>query len=347
MADTPTILVVDDDADALEILTARLENEGYSVETASDGVAALEKMHDKLPDLVLLDRQMPRLDGLAALKRIKSEFDRFVPTILVTAHGDVRDVVEGLDLGADEYIAKPFDHSALVARVRAMLRLKTLHDEIADLNTSLERRVAKQVDEIQRVSRLKRFLAPQVAEAILRSPDAETALKSHRRDVAVLFCDLRGFTAFAETAEPDDLMELLAAYHGVVGRVAFEHGGTLERFAGDGAMIIFNDPVPLENYRRRAVETAFDLVCGISQLVTNNGVVPGIGVGIAAGPATLGRIGFSERLDYAADRACHQSCVSTERTRSPLSSSCRRSDSRCGRPHRGGHLVGANPIKGV
>lgn len=297
------ILVVDDEPDAREILTARLRSEGYLVTAAADGHEALEVIEVESPDLVLLDLVMPRIDGLETLSRIKAREDGFLPTILVTARSDAEDVVKGLELGADEYIVKPFDHAALVARVRAMLRLKALHDEIAELNASLERRVQRQVDEIQRVSRLKRFLAPQVAEAILASPDATTALESHRREVAVLICDIRGFTAFAEASPPGELMSFLHDYHDVVGRAVFAHGGTIERFAGDAVLAIFNDPIEMADYKARAIMLGLDLVTETRKLISERkgARTPlGVGVGIAAGPATLGRIGFSERLDYAA-----------------------------------------------
>jgi class 3 adenylate cyclase len=200
-------------------------------------------------------------------------------------------------------LVKPVDHTALVARVRAMLRLKVLYEQIAELNATLERRVSRQVEEIQRISRLKRFLAPQVAAAVLASEDGESALESHRRDVAVLFCDIRDFTAFAETSTPDELMALLAEYHEIVGSLAFARGGTLERFTGDAVMVFFNDPVEVPDYHKRAVELAIDLVAGTQTLFAkrrNGGTELGIGIGVASGSAILGQIGYSERLDYAA-----------------------------------------------
>src|ERR1700676_86572 len=199
----PRILVVDDTPENLEIMTMRLQRHGYDIVTAVDGEDALDKVRAMQPDLVLLDIMMPKLDGIALTKRLKADTSLpFIPIVLLTAKADANDVVAGLDAGGDDYLTKPVDHGPLVARVRSMLRIKELHDEVqkktqelAALNCTLEARVATQVEEIERVSRLKRFLAPQLAEMIVSSRD-EGILQSHRRDIAVLFCDLRGFTAF-------------------------------------------------------------------------------------------------------------------------------------------------------
>jgi class 3 adenylate cyclase len=227
----------------------------------------------------------------------------------LTARTDTQDVVAGLDAGADEYLTKPIDHNALLARVRAMLRIKELQDEVsrqsAELalwNSRLEARVDEQVAEIERMSRLKRFLSPQVAE-VVASEAGEAALKSHRRDITVLFCDLRGFTAFAETSEPEDVMRVLGEYHAAVGERIFHHEGTLERFAGDGIMVFFNDPVPCADHCLRAVRLGIDVrnrVAGLSAQWQKNGFRLQLGIGIASGYATLGQIGFDKRLDYAA-----------------------------------------------
>src|ERR1700694_5868904 len=174
-------------------------------------------------------------------------------------------MVEVLDAGGHPYLSKPVDHGPLVARVRSMLRIKELHDEVqkktqelASLNGTLEERVAEQVGEIERVSRLKRFLAPQVAEMIVSSRD-EGMLQTHRRDIAVLFCDLRGFTAFAETAEPEEVMGLLREYHGALGPLVHRYEGTLDRFQGDGLMVFFNDPLPCPDPAQRAARLALSM----------------------------------------------------------------------------------------
>ena len=204
------IVVADDSPASLDILKTRLASQGYDVVTATDGQEALDAVLSHRPDLILLDVMMPRLDGFEVCRRLKADPTLpFIPIILVTAKDDTRDIVAGLDSGADEYLTKPVDHAALTARVRSILRTKALHDtveeqaaQLAEWNRALERRVAEQLEEIQRISRLKRFLSPQVAELVLSS-GGERLLESHRRDVVVVFGDLRGFTAFAEAADPD------------------------------------------------------------------------------------------------------------------------------------------------
>ncbi len=310
MNPAPRVLVVDDVEDNRAIVRARLESQGFAVETADDGEAALAAVAARAPDLILLDVMMPKLDGIETVKRLKADGSLpFIPVILLTAKSDTKDVVAGLEAGADEYLTKPFDHGALLARVRAMLRIKLLQDqvarqarELAEWNQKLEERVAAQVGEIERMARLKRFLSPQVAE-IVASEAGESALASHRREITVLFCDLRGFTAFAETSEPEDVMQVLGEYHNAVGELIYQHQGTLERFAGDGIMVFFNDPVPCVDHCERAVRLGVgirDEVSELAQRWLKRGFKLGIGTGIAAGYATLGRIGFDKRYDYAA-----------------------------------------------
>jgi DNA-binding response OmpR family regulator len=202
MRDPARILVVDDVADNVEILRMRLASLGYEVVVAEDGEQALAKVRDLLPDLILLDIMMPKIDGLEVVRRLKADPSLpFIPVILVTAKAGPKDVVAGLDAGGDDYLTKPIDHGALVARVRAMLRIKALHDEVQALNHGLEAKVQAQVEELERVGRLRRFLAPQLAQAIVSAGD-EKMLDNHRREIVALFCDLRGFTGFAETAGP-------------------------------------------------------------------------------------------------------------------------------------------------
>jgi class 3 adenylate cyclase len=218
-------------------------------------------------------------------------------------------VVAGLDMGGDEYLTKPVDQAALVARVRSILRTKELHDtvseqarELALWNSKLEERVASQLAEIERMDRLRRFLSPQIARLVISSGD-EKVLESHRREITVVFCDLRGFTAFAETAEPEEVMHVLREYHDTLGRLIHKHEATLERFAGDAIMVWFNDPLPCPNPSERAVRMAVEMRGRVGELLgkwRKHGHELGFGVGIAQGYATLGRIGFEGRFDYAA-----------------------------------------------
>jgi len=310
MHDPPRILIVDDNEANRDILDARLKVHGYDLLQAGDGEEALEAARQHLPDLILLDVMMPKLDGFEVCRRLKGDTSLpFMPIILVTAKADSADVVAGLDAGADEYLTKPIDQQALVARVRSVLRIKALHDEVqaqaADLatwNRTLEQRVADQVAEIERVGRLKRFLAPQIAELVISSGDGRM-LESHRRDISVVFCDLRGFTAFAETAEPEEVMTVLREYHAALGTIVQVFEGTLERFTGDGVMVLFNDPLPCPDPPRRALRMAVEMrrcVGDLSIKWRKYGHDLGFGIGIAHGYATLGRIGSEERLDYTA-----------------------------------------------
>ena len=185
--------------------------------------------------------------------------------ILVTAKASPKDVVAGLDAGGDDYLTKPIDHGALVARVRAMLRIKALHDEVQALNQGLEAKVRDQVEELERVGRLRRFLAPQLAQAIVSAGD-DKMLENHRREVVAVFCDLRGFTSFSETAEPEDIMAVLAEYHGAVGPLIRKYEGTLDRFTGDGMMVFFNDPLPCPDAPERAARLAIEMRDAVAAL---------------------------------------------------------------------------------
>jgi class 3 adenylate cyclase len=311
----PRILAVDDLPTNLEILRVRLEAQGYEVITAVDGEDALARARELEPDLILLDIMMPKLDGISVLKQLKQDADRFVPVILVTAKADTRDVVNGLEAGADEYLTKPFEQAALVARVRSLLRMKELHDtvqlqtvqlkeqteQLSSWNRLLEERVEKQLAEIERISRLQRFLPPQVAQMIAESETQDSLLASHRREVTVVFCDLRGFTAFTDTSEPEEVMTVLRQYHESLGELIFRYEGTLERFRGDGIMIVFNDPIPFPDHAERAVRMALDMRERVEQLAAawrRQGHELGLGIGIATGYATLGQIGFEQRREY-------------------------------------------------
>lgn len=318
MRDPPRILAVDDLPENIEILRARLAANGYEVIAAADGEEALARARDSDPDLILLDIMMPKLDGISVLKRLKAESAlRFTPVVLVTAKSDLRDVVAGLEAGADDYLAKPFDQAALVARVRSLLRIKSLHDlalaqaakleeqaaELAASNRLLEERVAAQVAELERIGRLRRFLPPQIAELVASSPEADAVLASHRREITVVCCDLRGFTALTESAEPEDVMAVLREYHAAVGDLIFKYEGTLERFAGDGVMVIFNDPLPCPDHAARGVRLALDMRAAVAQLGeqwAKRGAEIGFGVAVALGYATLGQIGFDRRREYTA-----------------------------------------------
>ncbi len=310
MRTPPRILIVDDMPANLHILQLRLAVHGYEILTATDGEEALTVAREKQPDLILLDVMMPKMDGLEVCRQLRSDPSLpFIPIIMVTAKADSKDIVAGLEAGGDEYLTKPVDQAALVARVKSMLRIKNLHDtvqalatQLAEWNRTLEQRVREQLTQLERLGRLKRFFSPQLAELIVAG-GAEDPLRTHRRDVTVVFLDLRGFTAFAETAEPEEVMGVLREYHAAMGGLILAHEGTLERFTGDGMMVFFNDPAPVEDPAARAIRMALAMRERVGALTAKwrkQGYELDFGVGIAQGYATIGAIGFEGRWDYGA-----------------------------------------------
>jgi adenylate cyclase len=308
MHDPPRILIVDDNEANRDILATRLATQGYALCEAADGEEAIAAAKTHLPDLILLDVMMPKLNGFEVCRRLKSDAALpFMTIILVTSMVDTKDIVAGFDAGADEYLTKPVDQAALLARVRSVLRLKALQDRVlaqaADLatwNRTLEQRVAEQVAEIERIGRLKRFLPPQIAQLVVSSGH-EGMLESHRREVTVLFCDLRGFTAFSELAEPEEVMSVLREYHTALGVLVDKFEGTVERFTGDGLLVIFNDPLPCIEPSIRAVQMALEMrdeVAKLSLKWSRSGHDIGFGIGIAHGHATLGTIGYEGQFQY-------------------------------------------------
>jgi adenylate cyclase len=311
------ILVVDDTPANVRMLETRLGRDGYEVLVARDGEEALAAARAKVPDLILLDIMMPKLDGIEVCRRLKGDPTvPFTPIIMVTSMADAKDLVAGFEAGGDDYLTKPVDGQALAARVKSMLRIKALHDtvqeqaarlqaqaaELARWNTALEERVARQLAELERVGRLKRFFSPQLAELIVRG-GTDDPLRSHRREVTVVFIDLRGFTAFAESAEPEEVMGVLREYHARMGELILAHEGTLERFTGDGMMIFFNDPVVVPNPVERALRMTVamrDAVDALTARWRKHGWELHVGIGVAQGYATIGAIGFEGRLDYGA-----------------------------------------------
>ncbi len=304
------ILVVDDLPQNVKLLADLLGAKGYAVATASSGPEALLKVETERPDLVLLDVMMPEMSGYEVCRKIRDNPGTgILPVVMVTSLDPAQERIRGLEAGADDFLTKPVNQPELLARVRSLVRVKQLYDtvqtqaaQLAELNKTLEGRVSEQVAQLDRLGRLKRFFSPQLAELIVAG-DAEDPLKSHRREVTVVFLDLRGFTAFAETAEPEEVMGVLREYHAEMGRLILEHEGTLERFTGDGMMVFFNDPVPVPNPAERATRMAVAMRDRLRDLRVKwrkRGVDLDLGVGIAQGYATIGAISFEGRLDYGA-----------------------------------------------
>jgi adenylate cyclase len=304
------ILVVDDTAPNVKLLADLLTVKGYAVVTAASGREALDKVESERPDLVLLDVVMPGMSGYEVCDRIrKNSALALLPVVMITALDPAQERVKGLECGADDFLSKPINQPELLARVRSLLRIKRLHDtvqaqaaELAELNRTLERRVDEQVAQLERLGRLKRFFSPQLVELIVAG-DTEDPLKTHRREITVVFLDLRGYTGFAETSEPEEVMGVLREFHAEMGKLILAHDGTLERFTGDGMMIFFNDPVPVADPGPRAVRMALAMRERVAELAgrwRKRGYELDFGVGIAHGYATIGAIGFEGRWDYGA-----------------------------------------------
>jgi adenylate cyclase len=297
------ILVVDDTPVNVKLLADLLTVKGYDVVTAAAGAEALEKIVKERPGLVLLDVMMPGMSGYDVCRKIRENPDTaMLPVVMVTALDPLKERVKGIEAGADDFLTKPINQPELLARVKSLLRIKLLHDELAEWNRTLAQRVEQQLAQLDRLERLKRFFSPHLAELIVNG-DAEDPLRSHRREITVVFLDLRGFTAFSETSEPEEVMGVLREYHAAMGRVILEHEGTLERFTGDGMMIFFNDPLPVPDGPERAVRMAVVMRERVDELLVKwrkRGYELDFGVGIAQGYATIGAIGFEGRMDYGA-----------------------------------------------
>jgi adenylate cyclase len=294
------ILIVDDEPFNLDLLEQELADYDYAIERATDGVEALEKTETFNPDIILLDYMMPKMNGLEVVKRLRaSEQHKAIPVILLTAKATQEDKIRGLDAGADDYVTKPFDSFELLARVRAMLRIKQMHDTLDEWNRTLTDKVKQQVGELERMARLKRYLSPQIAEKILTEDDQ--LFKTHRREITIVFLDLRGFTAFSDNSEPEEVMDFLRHYHAEMGKLVFKFEGTLERFVGDGIVVIFNDPIPCADHVHKAAQMAIEMRDRVKELRTawrKKGYDLDLGVGFAAGYTTLGTMGFEGRMDY-------------------------------------------------
>jgi class 3 adenylate cyclase/CheY-like chemotaxis protein len=303
------VLVVDDQPANIRLLEAILVPRGYDVRPASSGEEAMSALDQDDVDLVLCDIVMPGMDGYGVCRAIRERpATAYLPVVMVTASGDEQKI-KALEAGADDFLTKPINQSELLARVASLARIKRYQDtikrqsdELAAWNQELEARVTDQVAQIERMGRLRRFLSPQLAELIVDSGD-ESFLESHRREIVVVFCDLRGFTAFAEASEPEEVMGVLEQYFSALGDLIFRFEGTLERFAGDGLMVFFNDPVRCDDGPARAIRMSVAMrtrVKGLAEAWAREGHDLALGIGIAQGYATLGRIGFDGRHDYAA-----------------------------------------------
>lgn len=315
------ILIADDNKDTRDIVEHILLPFGAEVLVAKDGEQALAMWETAGPDLAILDVMMPGVDGIELCKLIKTDMvrlNRFIPVLLLTALGRPANVTAGLDAGADEYVAKPFDPDELRARVRALLRIKALQDELAisrdelaesrlkleENNRELEERIREQVTDLVKLSRLRRYLAPGVVDSVLASGEDPTTMPPRRKDVTVLFCDVRGFTAMADQLEPEEVTEVLGMFVAEMGEAVFAHGGTVNKLMGDGVMAVFNDPLEQPDHVERAVRAALEMcerARRLQALLHTRLPEPFcIGVGVHTGPAIVGSVGRGRVIDYTA-----------------------------------------------
>jgi class 3 adenylate cyclase len=291
---TGRVLVVDDTPFNRQLLRRLLDRIGHVTLEAGDGRAALELLRDPATepvDVILLDIVMPVMDGYETLAALKSDPAlRDLPVIVISGVDELDSVVRCIEMGAADYLPKTVDPAILRARIAASLGQKRLRDQEQALLGTIDRQRAQ----------LARFLSPQVA-ALVSSADGEAMLAGHRREITAMFCDLRNFTKFSETAEPEEVLGFLRLYHATLGELIVAHEGTLEHFAGDGIMVFFNDPVLQEDHAQRAVQLALDIrdrFKDISADWRRRGHILEVGIGMATGYATMGRIGFEGRYDY-------------------------------------------------
>jgi adenylate cyclase len=285
----PRVLVVDDDWLNRDLLQAYLSGSGCEVVTASDGLAALESARLKAPDLALVDVQMPRMDGLTLCRAIKSAPEtRFVPVVIVTALDSEDEKLKAIDAGADDFVTKPYNSIILLTRVRSLLRIKQLHDELESRN-----RLLRKV--------LDRYVAEDVADIILTDPERHLKLGGEIRPVTVLFADIRGFTRYTERRTGPQVVETLNRIFRVLSQVVFTQHGTFDKYLGDGLMAFYGAPVAGEDDARRAVATAIEMQRRFAALreesVADLGEL-GLGIGLHSGEAIVGNIGSEKVMDY-------------------------------------------------
>ncbi len=285
----PRILIADDDWLNRDLLQAYLTTSGCEVVTASDGQAALDSARSYPPDLALVDVQMPRMDGLELCRALKSTREtRFIPVVIVTALDSEEEKLKAIESGADDFITKPYNSIVLLTRVRSLLRIKKLHDEIESRNQLL-----RQV--------LDRYVAEDVTDVILTDPERYLKLGGETRLVTVLFADIRGFTRFTEQHTAPQVVETLNRIFRALSQVVFNHRGTLDKYLGDGLMAFYGAPVGGEDDAKRAVDTALEMQRVFREVCQEAGedvAALALGIGLNSGEAVVGNIGSENVMDY-------------------------------------------------
>ncbi|GAB4580030.1 MAG: hypothetical protein Fur0022_27690 [Anaerolineales bacterium] len=288
----PTVLVADDDWLNRDLLKVYLENAGFAVRVFVNGEEAWQAVEAGLqPDIVLSDMQMPKMDGLGLCQRIKQHSPtQHVPVVIVTGLDDDEDRLRAIKAGADDFVTKPFNSLVLLTRVRSLLRIKFLYDELENRNALLRKVLNRYVDE-------------EVANIILTNPEKHLKLGGETRFVTILFADVRGFTSFTENNTPTKVVETLNKVYNQFIEVVFEHKGTFDKFLGDGLITFFGAPISQEDDTLRALKTALEMQRRFAMLENEinrglNAPLRGVGIGIHAGEAVVGNIGSERAMDY-------------------------------------------------
>ncbi len=301
----PCVLIVDDEPANLKLLGQLLAPEGFEVQVARSGEQAIKLLQERLPNIMLLDVVMEGMSGYDVCKLVRAdEGMRALPIILVTGARPGEEKAQGLNAGADEFLTKPVAREDLLARVRALLRVDTMHRQMVDWNRQLEERVATQVREMQKLDQLRNFLPAHVADLVAEGDDS--LLSPRRRRITACFLDLHGFMEFAETAEPEEVMEVLGQYYQAVGGLAEKSGGTVEHFEGSGISLLFNAPVKMDDPEIAAVGFLVDMQKQGAALIKDwedCGYELRLQLSAASGYASVGVLGFGGRSQYCANGA--------------------------------------------
>jgi class 3 adenylate cyclase len=283
------VLVVDDDWLNRELLEAYIADAGYGCETAADGEEAVDKALASSPDLILLDVQMPRLDGYEVCRRLKADpLTQFVPIVIVTARDAEEEKIKAIEAGADDFITKPFNSLMLLTRVRSLMRIKRLHDALEARNTLLRQVLTRYVDD-------------QIADVILTDPERHLKLGGQTRPVTVLFADIRGFTEYTERHTAEQVVEALNLIFTDLTRLVAQHHGTFDKYLGDEIMAFYGAPVSEPDDAKRAVTTAIEMRDTFAALCQASGerfAGLGLGIGLHTGEATVGNVGSERVMDY-------------------------------------------------
>jgi adenylate cyclase len=288
--DGKKILAVDDNADNRELLRVYLHLAGYQVTTARSGEEALQKVKREPPDLILLDVVMPGLDGYQVCAKLKEDkATQFIPIVMITALQEQEDRVKGIEAGADDFLSKPFDEHELMARVKSLLRIKGLHDEVEQKNELL-------------FKIMNRYVTEEVLALILEAPERYLKLGGESRIVTVLFADIRGFTKFAGAHSAKRVVEALNSFFSEFTRVIFKHKGTFDKYIGDAVMAFYGAPISYEDDVIRALQTALEMQQVFGQMKekwwSEELTSLALGIGLNTGEAVVGNIGSEKVMDY-------------------------------------------------